>query len=155
MTESTESTLGGAYPGQFRLWVNNTDDWKGYCTKENAQDCVSNDATIFDFISWTTVRAGNNYNHQYIGNSCNTPFRVASYNSATRKGVMKWSYNSGGCTGKVDPSTFKVLETSEFEVINVGGKDVLITPTPATLRANNPSDNDPYRILQFMRKKMG
>lgn len=65
------------------------------------------------------------------------------------------SYNYGGCTGTVDPSTFKVLETSEFEVIIVGGKDVLITPTPATLRANNPSDNDPYRIFAVHEKENG
>jgi hypothetical protein len=146
LTESTESTLSGPYPGRFQLWVSNS-DWKGYCTKDNAQDCVSSDATIFDFINWTTVRADNKFNHQYIGDSCNTPFRIASYNSSTRKGVINWSYNSKGCTNEADPSKFEVLETSQFEVINLGGKDILITPTPATLRANNPSDNEPYRIF--------
>ena len=154
LTQSTQSTLGGAYPGRFKLWVSN-DGWKGYCTKDNAQDCVSNEATIFDFISWTTVRAGYAYNHQYIGNSCNTPFRVASYNSATRKGVINWSYNPGGCTNAADPSTFKILETSEFEVISAGGKEILITPTPATLRANNPSDNAPYRIFAVQENDNG
>lgn len=154
LTESTVSTLTGAYTGRFQLWVNN-DGWKGYCTKENAQDCVSNDATIFDFINWTTVKAGNNYNFQYIGDGCNTPFRVASYNSTTRKGVINWSFNSGNCRTQSDPSTFKVLETSEFEVINVGGKDILITPTPATLRANNPSSNEPFRIFAVQENENG
>ena len=146
LTESTESSLTGAYKGRFQLWVNN-DGWKGYCTKDNVQDCVSNDSTIFDFIKWTTVRADNSYNHQYIGDSCNTPFRVASYNADTRKGVINWSFNSGNCKNPADRSTFKVLETSEFEVITVGGKDILITATPAILRANNPSDNEPYRVF--------
>lgn len=155
LTESTESTLTGAYTGRFQLWVSNTDGWKGYCTKENAEDCVSNDATIFDFINWTTVRAGNNYNHQYIGDSCNTPFRIASYNSASRKGVINWSFNSGDCANGADQSTFKVLETSEFEVISVGGKDIVITPTPAILRANNPSDNEPYRIFAVHQNDRG
>lgn len=154
LTQSTESTLSGPYPGLFKLWVSNN-DWKGYCTKDNAQDCRTDDATIFDFINWTTVKPGNNYNYQYIGNSCNTPFRIASYNPSTRKGTFNWSYNSNGCTNKADPSQFKVLETSEFEVINLGGKDLVIVPTPATLRANNPSDNEPYRIFAVHENERG
>lgn len=122
LSESTESGLGVTYPGQFRLRVSNTDYWSGYCTKDNVQDCRTDDATIFDFISWMTVQVGVNYNYQYIGNSCNTTSRVASYNSSTRKGVMNWSYNSAGCKNEAKPSKFKILETSEFEVINVAVK---------------------------------
>lgn len=154
LTQSTESTIGGAYPGNFRLWVSNN-DWKGYCTKDNAPDCVSNDATIFDFINWTSVRPGRENNYASIGDCGNTPFRIASYNSASRKGIINWSSRSGGCDGGNSSFTFKVLESSEFEVITIGDKDILITPSPAILRANNSSYNEPFRIFAVHQNEKG
>ena len=145
LTQSTESTIPGAYPGRFQVWVDNT-GWTGYCTT-SGQNCVSNTSTIFDFIDWSTARAGNNNNYQFIGGNCNTAFRIASYNSTTRKGTINWSNNSGDCTTRNIGST---VETSNFEVISLGGRDVFITPTPAIFRANNPSSNEPFRIFAVL-----
>jgi hypothetical protein len=153
LTQSTESPISGPYPGRFQLWVDEA-GWKGYCTT-NGQDCVSNTSTIFDFIDWSTARSGNSNNYQFIGDSCNTPFRIASYNSSTRKGTINWSTNSGSCQSPANSSTFTVLETSTFEVISAGGKDVFITPTPAIYRANNPSSNEPFRIFAALTNDSG
>jgi hypothetical protein len=118
----------------------------------NAQSCASNDATIFDFIEWSSAGSGNNYNYQFIGDSCNTPFRIASYNPTARTGTINWSRNNGSCNS---PNVSSTVETSNFEVINAGGKDVFIVPTPAIFRANNPSSNEPFRIFTVLTKDNG
>jgi hypothetical protein len=151
LTQSTESTISGPYPGRFQVWVSN-DNWTGYCTRLNAQSCASNDATIFDFIEWSSAGSGNNYNYQFIGDSCNTPFRIASYNPTARTGTINWSRNNGSCNS---PNVSSTVETSNFEVINAGGKDVFIVPTPAIFRANNPSSNEPFRIFTVLTKDNG
>jgi hypothetical protein len=145
LSQSVQSTLTDKYSGQFRLWTSG-DGWKGYCTTSNAQDCQRDGATIVDFINWTSASAGST-NRQFIGDSCNTAFRVASYDTATRKGTINWSTNKGSCDKMDANSIAVVLETSNFEVITAGGKDVLIVPTPATYYANNPSSDEPFRIF--------
>jgi hypothetical protein len=151
ISQSVQSTLTDKYPGRFRLWTSD-DGWKGYCTTSNAQDCQRDDATIFDFIDWTRA---SNRNHQFIGNNCNTAFRIASYDSATRKGTVSWSTNNGDCERQDDNSIAKVLETTNFEIITAGGKDVFIVPTPATYYANNPSSDEPFRIFATQRNRDG
>jgi len=153
LSQSVQSTLTDKYPGRFRLWTSD-DGWKGYCTTSNAQDCQRDGATIEDFINWTSVSAGNQ-NRQFIGDSCNTAFRVASYDTATRKGTINWSTNKGTCSNVDDDSIAVVLETSNFEVITAGGKDVFIVPTPATYYANNPSSDSPFRIFATQKNKDG
>jgi len=151
ISQSVQSTLTDKYPGRFRLWTSD-DGWKGYCTTSNAQDCQRDGATIFDFIDWTRA---SNRNHQFIGNNCNTAFRIASYDSATRKGTVSWSTNNGDCERQDDNSIAKVLETTNFEIITAGGKDVFIVPTPATYYANNPSSDEPFRIFATQRNRDG
>lgn len=143
LSQSVQSTLTDKYPGRFRLWTSD-DGWKGYCTTSNAQDCQRDGATIEDFINWTRASSRN---RQFIGDSCNTAFKVASYDTATRKGTVNWSTNKGTCSNMDENSMAVVLETSNFEVITAGGKDIFIVPTPATYYANNPSSDEPYRIF--------
>jgi hypothetical protein len=151
LSQSVQSTLTDKYPGRFRLWTSD-DGWKGYCTTSNAQDCQRDGATIFDFIDWTRA---SNRNHQFIGNNCNTAFRIASYDSAGRKGTVSWSTNNGDCERQDDNSIAKVLETTNFEIITAGGKDVFIVPTPATYYANNPSSDEPFRIFATQKNRDG
>ena len=61
---------------------------------------------------------------------------------------MAWGSNPTlGCSGNYQFTESKVVETSKFEVITLGGKEVLIVPTPAIYRANNPSSQEPYKIF--------
>jgi len=146
LTETTVASLSGSYNGLFKLWTNTDDEWEGYCTKawDNVNPkCTSKTGTLTDFINWTRFP-----NVQWTGNSCNVPFTVQSYNASTKKGVMAWGSNPTlGCSGNYQFTESKVVETSKFEVLTLGGKEVLIVPTPAIYRANNPSSQDPYRIF--------
>jgi hypothetical protein len=151
LSQSVQSTLTDKYSGRFRLWLSDN-GWKGYCTTSNAQECQRDGATIFDFNNWNMA---NSRNVQFIGNNCNTAFKITSYDSIARKGTVNWSSNKGDCEKQDDNSIAKVLETSNFEVITAGGKDVFIVPNSATYKANNPSDDEPFRIFAAQKNKDG
>ena len=154
LTATTIANLSGSYNGLFELWTNNDGTWDGYCTKawDNVNSkCTSKTGTLTDFINWTRFP-----NVQWTGDSCNVPFSVQSYNDSTKKGVMAWGSNpSLGCAGNYQFTAAKVVETSNFEVINLAGKDVLVVPTPAIYRANNPSSDEPYRIFAVQTSTKG
>lgn len=151
LSRSNSSTLPDTeYPGFFQLWV--SEEWNGYCTTSTGNSCTSNSGTIFDFIEWTRIKNGNG-NFQFTGSSCNVPFRIASYDASSKTGVINWSSNrDGGCGGNLNYSAFSVVETSNFQVIRKGGKDVMIVPTPAIYRANNPSEDMPYMIFATLQR---
>lgn len=141
LTMTVSSTLPGKYNGIFELWISNEDNgWGGYCTApySDGNNCVKPNATIFDFISRTQEQV------QFTGYSCNTPFRIQSYDAANKKGKIQWGSQLKGCEA---PDPFSVLETSDFEVIRAGNKDIFIVPTPVTYRANNPSNDNPFMIF--------
>jgi hypothetical protein len=141
LTMTTSSTLPGKYNGIFELWVSKEDiEWGGYCTASYSgnYDCVKPNATIFDFISRTQEQV------QFTGYSCNTPFRIQSYDAAAKKGRIQWGSQLKGCQ---TPDPFSVLETTDFEVIRAGNKDIFIVPTPVTYRANNPNNDNPFMIF--------
>lgn len=154
LTSTTIASLGGTYNGMFELWVNTDGHWNGYCTKQwdnVSQACTSASGTVQDFIKMTTFP-----NNQWTGNSCNTPFAVQSYDSATKKGVIAWGSNPAlGCSGNYQFTSSKVKETSNFEVVTLGGKEVVMVPTPAIYRANNPSSNEPYFIFTVATSSKG
>jgi len=154
LTATTIANLSDSYNGLFEFWANTDGTWNGFCTKQwdnVSQSCTSTKGTISDFINVNQLP-----NVQWIGNSCNTPFAVQSYNASTKKGVMAWGSNpSLGCSGNYQFTAAKVVETSNFEVINMAGKDVLIVPSPAIYRANNPSNDAPYRIFAVLTSSKG
>lgn len=113
--------------------------------------CSSDKGTVSDFIKWTKFP-----NIQSRGDACNTPFSVQSYDETTKKGVMNWGSNPNlGCSGNYQFNSSNVVETSEFEVVRIGGTDVLITPAPAIYRANNPSQTAPYLTFTALKNKAG
>lgn len=154
LTATTISTLSGAYNGLFQLWTNTDGSWDGYCTKQwdgVNQKCTSSSGTISDFIKWTQFP-----NLQSTGNSCNVPFNVKSYDDKSKKGVMNWGSNPTlGCSGNFQFASSDVLETSNFEVITLAGKEILIVPTPAIYYANNPSSDKPYMIFAVQKSSTG
>lgn len=152
LTASVTSKLTGTYNGLFGLWATKEGNWSGYCTTENSADCTSSTATVLDFIKWT--QGANRV--QFIGDGCNIPFNIKSYNESTKKGVINWASNTNeGCTGNFTMSSANVAATSDFEVIRAGGKDVLIVPTPAIYRARNPSDDKPYIVFTVQKSSTG
>jgi len=140
-TSTISSTLtDSSYNGYFSLNVTNDNSWGGYCTAVN---CPAG-GNIYQFITQTQL------SYQFMGNSCNTPFLITSYDSTSKTGVISWAKNPNGCSSgafNYKISNFPTVETSQFSVITKGGKDILITPTPAIYRANNPGNNEPYRIF--------
>jgi len=147
LTASTASTYTGvtaggvAYNGLFELWVTNDGSWNGLCTG-SGNPCTSNSGTLFDFINWAKTGV------QSIGNSCNVPFKIRSYDATAKTGVIDWDSNqNGGCSNSYNSNNFQSVESSSFNVMTVGGKDVLIVPSPAIYRANNPSSNEPFMIF--------
>jgi hypothetical protein len=154
LTATTIGTLSDTYNGLFELWVNTDGSWDGFCTKQwdqNSQKCTSNAGTVTDFIKWGTFP-----NYQSTGDSCNTPFAFKTYEASSRKGTMVWGTNpNNGCAGNYQFTSANVKETSNFEVITIAGKDILIVPTPAIYRANNPSSNKPYFVFAAVTSKKG
>ena len=151
---TTASLTSTSYNGLFELWANIDGTWNGYCTKQwdnVSQSCTSSTGTVADFIKWATFP-----NNQWTGNSCNTPFAFQSYDPGTKKGVIAWGSNPDlGCSGNYQFTSAQVKETGNFEVITLGGKDVLIVPTPAIYRVNNPSENKPYIIFAALKSSKG
>jgi hypothetical protein len=154
LTATTIATLDGAYNGLFTLWANIDNTWEGYCTKawDNVNSkCTSKTGTLIDFINLTKLP-----NVQWMGDSCNTPFAIQSYSASTKKGVIAWGSNPTlGCSGNYQFNADKIVETSNFEVISLAGKDVMIVPTPAIYRVNNPSSDAPYRIFAVQTSTTG
>jgi hypothetical protein len=136
LTATTESRLTGTYNGLFTLWARKDNSWAGYQTAANQTS-----GTIFNFIEHTKT------NVQYIGDSCNTPFKILSYNTSTKKGKIQWGSQPVSNTSCSSPATFAAVETSDFDVITAAGKDIFIVPTPAIYRANNSYANQPFMIF--------
>jgi hypothetical protein len=136
LTLSIQSNItDSTYNGIFNLGVNKT--WSGYCAKNN---CAT--GTLSDFINYTLS------NIQFKGANCNTPFMIASYDATQKTGVINFASNtSGKCNFSYTTKNFPTVEVQNFSVISKGGKDVMVFPTPATYKANNPGNNEPYQIF--------
>jgi hypothetical protein len=134
LTVSIQSSIADpTYNGYFNLNVDKT--WTGYCTNNTCST-----GTLASFINYTSS------NVQYMGSSCNTPFKITNYDTASKTGVISFASNtSGSCN--YDRNSFAVVETQNFSVITKGGKDLMIFPTPATYKVNNPGSNDPYKFF--------
>lgn len=146
LTQSTISKLTGDYNGYFELWPSIVqNEWSGYCTSD---DCNTS-GSLFDFIAYIKTRP------QFRGNNCNTAFKVLSFDSAKNTGQMSWSNNANtaGCSGAT--TDFSKQEITNFVVIKIGGKDVLIAETAALYRRNNPSYNENYTIYASLKSSIG
>jgi hypothetical protein len=114
-------------------------DWSGYVGD-------GGDQTIDGFIA-----AHTNLNTSYIGNNCNTAFRVSSYDAELGTGVMQWGDNSGPgeCDGSFDfeAAGETSLEETAFEVVTFGETKIFKTVKPKLYRANNQDEESPYVIF--------
>jgi hypothetical protein len=125
--------------GNYTLW-SPSNGWLGYLGG------APNDAqTIQGFIDAfldDPSRVG------FRGDDCNTAFRIKSYVTEDRSGVIEWADSGGTCFdndfgwSEVDSS-----ETVPFTVEEVGSETILKTKTPVVLRVNNPDERAPYMIF--------
>ena len=132
----TLSTADNKYGGSYVLFGG---DWSGYVGD-------GGDQTIDGFIA-----AHTNLNTSYIGNNCNTAFRVSSYDAELGTGVMQWGDNSGPgeCDGSFDfeAAGETSLEETAFEVVTFGETKIFKTVKPKLYRANNQDEESPYLIF--------
>jgi len=120
----------------YTLWPS-IDTWTGYNT------VGTND--VYGFIAATKQYP------QWMGGGCNTGFMVASYDEKAvpkaTKGTVKWGTNTSkdGCTNsKVD----KYTETTNFEIVTIGGKELIKLETANLFRSNN-NDNRAYTLFGY------
>lgn len=116
----------------YRLYFDPS--WSGYQTID------TND--IYGFIAYAKLSP------QFIGGSCQVGLMIESYDNISipkvESGVAKWGLNtSGGC---VNP-TVNYTETTPFEIITVGGKELVKIVTPNIVRANDMFDGEAYMVF--------
>lgn len=127
--------------GYFTVWANKKNNWNGYCTQQwndSTKSCSGSASTVEDFIEWTKN------NVQYRGSACRAPFKIESYDKAARKGVIRWAVNTKGCDNN---NNYVFDETQEFKVFKIGGRDVMMTPTPLSYRKTSPGNHEPFMIF--------
>lgn len=142
---STTSKLPGIlnYAGEFVMYASTDSGYTGHCTgpalQTNNWKCPTN-GSIFDYITYST-----NSNHiDFAGANCNIEFKIKSYDSSAKQGVIAWSYNSAGCSS---PAAFAESETTQFEIISMGGKDLMMIIKPSIYRVNNIAEISSYGFL--------
>jgi len=89
---------------------------------------------------------------QWQGGGCSTGFMVASYDEKASpkatKGTVKWGTNTSnkGCSNAAVANGYK--ETTNFEIITVGGKELIKLETSNLYRENN-NDSKSYMVFGF------
>lgn len=120
----------------YTLWPS-TGTWTGYNTL-GPKD-------IYGFIAATKK------DPQWMGGGCNTGFMVASYDEKAapkaNKGTVKWGSNTSkdGCTNS---KVGAYSETTNFEIVTIGGKELIKIETANLYRSNN-NDNKAYTLFGY------
>ena len=104
-----------------------TYEWDGYTTTGNAK-------TVSAFIDATTK------DQQWMGNDCNTGFKIKSYTAATKKGLMQWSDSSKYTCNNAYQVPFVSVEETAFEVKMMGNIEILILDISNIYKKNNDND---------------
>jgi hypothetical protein len=115
----------GVTSDRYRNQVNFT--WDGYNTTNNLK-------TVSAFIDATSK------DNQWLGNDCNTGFKVKSYNADTKKGIMQWSDASKYTCDNAYKVPFTSVEETAFEVKMVGKIEMLILDISNIFNKNNEND---------------
>lgn len=100
----------------------------------NGYGTTDNQKTISAFIDATKKFA------QSMGDGCNTRFRIKSYDSTLKTGVMEWADYSNYTCSTVDQKAFSSEEETAFEVKVVGGTEMLILDISTIYKKNNNND---------------
>ena len=110
---------------QYRNSVSH--DWDGYPTKNDEK-------TVSAFIEYHRI------NNSWLGNNCNTGFRVKSYDASKKTGVMEWGdFSDRDCSNAYQKS-FNSAEETDFEVKMIGSIEMLILTPSAIYNKNNQND---------------
>ena len=125
--DAVYSAVENEFGGYYELWF---DTWEGYVNTGDYEQ------TISDFIALHQV-AGQ---YSFRGDDCNSGFRVKSYNAVSKTGIFEWTSNDEGCNASWDWEENAVVEESEFSVLTVAKEEIIKTPAPRLLRANNPGE---------------
>jgi hypothetical protein len=123
---------------QYHLWAD-LNTWNGYATGKTSPYSSS----IYDFISFTKDTA------QFLGSGCSTAFKVKSYDTTKKTGVMSWAATKAADCAKM-PSSYSFTEDTSFSVVAVGGKDIVKLETANLYRVNN-GDNRAYTIFGYQK----
>lgn len=99
-------------------------DWDGYATTGNKK-------TIAAFINYSMT------NESWMGNDCNTRFKIKSYDDATKMGVMSWGDDAKFSCNDAYKQAFKSVEETSFEVKMVGSVEMLILDVANIFKKNN------------------
>ena len=136
--DATVTIAENNYGGEYTLWGSN--GWSGYL-----DPAYDDDQTIQGFIN-VFLADPNRYASR--GDNCNTAFRIKSYVTEDRSGLIEWADASDGdCSVGFVWADGDTTETLPFTVEEVGSETILKTQTPVVLRVNNPDERDPYLIF--------
>jgi len=126
------------FGGEYILWGG--DGWGGYLAAY-----ANEDQTIQGFIDGFL---GEPNRYASKGDDCNTAFRIKSYDTEDRSGLIEWADASDrDCNVGFVWADADTTETLPFTVEEVGSETILKTRTPVVLRVNNPDERDPYLIF--------
>ena len=126
------------FGGEYILWGG--DGWGGYLAAY-----ANEDQTIQGFIDGFL---GEPNRYASKGDDCNTAFRIKSYDTEDRSGLIEWADASDrDCNVGFVWADADTTETLPFTVEEVGSETILKTRTPVVLRMNNPDERDPYLIF--------
>ena len=119
------------YGGVYRIYGGQT--WGGYVYEGSEQ-------TIAQLIVQLS-----DANSAYVGDNCNTGFRVGTFDADTNTGTMEWGSNKdGGCEAADAFAITEDIETTDFEVLTFGETEILRVKAPLVYIANNPNERQPY-----------
>tara|TARA_B110000046_G_scaffold185820_1_gene229573 strand:+ start:5657 stop:7522 length:1866 start_codon:yes stop_codon:yes gene_type:complete len=126
------------FGGEYILWGG--DGWGGYLAAYENED-----QTIQGFIDGFL---GDPNRYASKGDDCNTAFRIKSYATEDRSGLIEWADASDrDCNVGFVWADADTTETLPFTVEEAGSETILKTRTPVVLRVNNPDERDPYLIF--------
>ena len=130
--DATKTTPDNDYGGFYSTWYE-TSEWKGYVNAEG-------DQTIAGFIAEHTDNRVS-----FLGERCNTAFRIKSYDSDAKTGTIEWTdATRDHCNSPFSFDDEAETETLPFEIVTFGGTEIFKTRSPIVLRSNNPGDDAPY-----------
>ena len=126
-----ENEFDGNYSIYFESMVDDDgffDGWSGYVDPVNDDFDVS----IEGFIAKYQTASG------CVTSNCNPDFRVKSYDPDAKEGVFEWM---------LDGEDTSISEDAPFSVLTVGENEIIRSPSPRLLRANNPDEIEPFQIF--------
>ena len=130
----TMTTSESSYGGAYATWYDGESE--GYPSGE--------EKTVNGFIA-----AHTNNQTSFMGDACNTAFRIESYDPNNKTGVIEWAdaTNDTGCSKQFDWTDVGNTEKGPFKVIKFGETEVFQTKTSLIFRANNPDEFDLYQTF--------